>query len=139
MNFKSLRMAIAVLLVLFQGCQTAPQQKSIDQDEPLKRAAMTLAQDYLEEQIRPTEGTYQAMEKFGMGAITIPTMQDYYIDGLSYDKAGNPIVIARTRIGTPEVGIFRKIYHIVLHYWPKLREQGDKYLGLRIQEVRDVH
>jgi hypothetical protein len=118
----------------FQSC--VGYEKYLEDDPPLKVAAIQLATDYLNEQLVKTYGTHEGMKIYGRGAVTINLLRGYNIEGTGYDAVGTPAVFCLLRIGNQTVGVFHQRFALILNYHPKLRREGDKYLGLRILEVR---
>ena len=126
----------SLLAFLLGACTTYP--RYFDTDEPLRQAALTLTDDYLRSQIEQKEGTYAVMGRYGPGAVTIDLVRRYEIKGTDYDLAGHPVVFAWLEIGNEGAGIVESRYTVVLRYSRKLRDSGDKYLGLRVIEMRKM-
>lgn len=122
-------------MLFFQSC--VAHARYFENDPPLKEAAMQLASDYPNDQLTRTYGTYDVKEQYGEGAVTIDLLRGYNILGTGYDAVGAPAVFCSVRTGSKDVGFFHRHFTLILSYSPELRSAGDKYLGLRILEIRE--
>ena len=140
MEIKALRTVL--MMIFLSGCTTVTSKLTYDEwsnDATLQKSGIELATDYLNDQASGGANTLNFFSTHSWGGVTnfLNLHEWKIVSNKLYGKM--PAAECRLKLENAMGGVLWSTYRIGMDYDKSLRDQGDKYNGLRIWAVLEVN